>query len=319
MAARSTLTPQPALTQQIERMRRFNRFYTHKIGVLEDGKLYAPFSLAETRVLYELAHRDRVTASDLVRDLGLDAGYLSRMLARFGRQGLVTRKPMREDARQSLLRLTSKGRRTMVPLEAASNRVLEPLLARLSSAERARLSAAMDEIETLLGGASAAKPARPGVILRPHRPGDIGWMVQRHAELYSQEYGWDGSFEALAAEVGAEFLRKFDPSCERAWIAELDGERVGSVFLIRKSKTVAKLRVLIVDPKARGLGVGKALVTECIRFARKAGYKKITLWTNSVLTAARGIYEKAGFRLVASEAHRSFGKDLVGETWELPL
>ncbi len=319
MAVKSARPPRAALMQQVERMRQFNRFYTHKIGVLEDGKLYAPFSLAETRVLYELAHRDRVTASDLVRDLGLDAGYLSRMLGRFTKQGMVTREPAKDDARQNLLQITPKGRRTMAPLEAASNRVLEPLLARLSPAERTRLGAAMDEIESLLGGAASAKPAKPKVILRPHRPGDIGWMVQRHAELYSEEYGWDDSFEALAAEVGAQFLRDFDPTCERAWIAELNGERVGSVFLIRKNKTVAKLRVLIVDPKARGLGVGKALVAECIRFARKVGYKKITLWTNSVLTAARGIYEKAGFKLVASEKHRSFGKDLVGETWDLKL
>ena len=303
------------LERQVLAMRRFNRFYTQKIGVLEDGRLYAPFSLAETRVLYELAHRDRVTASDLVRDLGLDAGYLSRMLRNFAKRGLVARKPAPEDARQSLLTLTAAGRKTFAPLETASQRVLAPLLQRLNPNERAQLAGAMAIIERLLGGGAA----KPEVRLRPHQPGDIGWMVEAHGRLYAREYGWDSSFEALAAEVGAQFLRDYDPQWERAWIAEVDGERMGCVFLIRKSAKVAKLRVLIVDPRARGLGIGKALVDECIRFARQKGYKKITLWTNSVLTAARAIYEKAGFKLVGSEKHRSFGKDLVGETWDLAL
>lgn len=311
--------PQAQVAAQVEAMRRFNRFYTQKIGVLEDGRLYAPFSLAETRVLYELAHRDRVTASDLVRELGLDAGYLSRMLRGFEKKGLVTRRPAPEDARQSLLGLTGAGRKTFAPLENESRKVLQPLLDRLDDAGRAELIGAMDTITRLLGGA-VAQPARPAFVLRPHRPGDIGWMVQRHGELYSREYGFDGTFEALAAEVGAQFLRDYDPSCERGWIAELDsGERVGSVFLIRKSATVAKLRVLLVDPKARGLGIGAALVNECIAFARAKGYRKITLWTNSVLTAARAIYVKAGFKLVSSEKHRSFGQDLIGETWDLKL
>ena len=303
------------LERQVLAMRRFNRFYTQKIGVLDDSRLYAPFSLAETRVLYELAHRDRVTASDLVRDLGLDAGYLSRMLRNFTRRGLVTRKPAPEDARQSLLTLTAAGRKTFAPLETASQRVLAPLLQRLKPDERAQLAGAMATIERLLGGAAA----KPDVQLRPHRPGDVGWMVEAHGRLYAQEYGFDPTFEALAAEVGAQFLRDFDPRCERAWIAEVDGERMGCVFLIRKSAKVAKLRVLLVDPRARGLGIGKALVEACIRFAQQKGYRKITLWTNSVLTAARAIYEKAGFKLVASEKHRSFGRDLVGETWELAL
>lgn len=304
-----------ALDAQILAMRRFNRFYTQKIGVLEDGKLYAPYSLAETRVLYELAHRKRVTASDLVRDLGLDAGYLSRMLRSFSRQGLIAKKPAPEDARQNLLTLTAAGRRTFAPLETASQRVLMPLLEKLTEAERAQLTGAMKTIERLLG----SQDIKPDIRLRQHRPGDIGWMVEAHGRLYAEEYGWDSSFEALAAEVGAEFLRKFDPKFERAWIAEVDGEPMGCVFLIRKSAKVARLRVLIVDPRARGLGIGKMLVDECIRFARLKGYAKITLWTNSVLTAARAIYEKAGFKLVASEAHNSFGKRLVGETWELAL
>jgi DNA-binding MarR family transcriptional regulator/GNAT superfamily N-acetyltransferase len=301
---------------EVEAMRRFNRFYTQKIGLLEGSKLYDPFSLAETRVLYEIAHRDRVTASDLVRDLGLDAGYLSRMLRGFEKQGLVARKAAKEDARQSLLALIAAGRRAFAPQEDVSRRVLSPLLERLQPDQRAELTGAMATITRLLGDA----PAKPAFILRPHRPGDIGWMVQRHGELYTQEYGWDGSFEALAAEVGMQFLRDFDPQWERAWIAELEtGERVGCVFLIRKSTTVAKLRVLIVDPKARGLGIGGALVQACIDFARAKGYRRITLWTNSILLAARAIYVKAGFRLVNSEKHRSFGKTLVGETWELTL
>lgn len=308
----------PDTAAQVERMRRFNRFYTHKIGLLEDSKLYDPFSLAETRVLYELAHRERVTASDLVREFGIDAGYLSRMLRGFEKQGLVTRKASKDDARQSLLTITAAGRRAFAPQEEVSRRVLRPLIERLTPDERAELVGAMDTLTRLLG---EDRPAdRPRFSLRPHRSGDIGWMVQKHGELYAREYGWDSSFEALAAEVGAQFLRDFDPQWERAWIAELDtGERVGCVFLIRKSDTVAKLRVLIVDPKARGLGVGRALVQACIDFAKQKRYRRITLWTNSVLTAARGIYEKAGFELVHSEPHRSFGHDLVGETWELKL
>lgn len=308
----------PDISGQVERMRAFNRFYTHKIGLLEGSKLYDPFSLAETRVLYEIAHRDRVTASDLVRDLAIDAGYLSRMLRGFEKQGLVTRKPAPEDARQSLLALTAAGHKAFAPQEDVSRRVLRPLLERLPAAERARLVDAMDTITQLLAGDTSA--AKPGFRLRPHRAGDIGWMVQKHGELYTEEYGWDSTFEALAAEVGAQFLRDFDPQWENAWIAELDsGERVGCVFLIRKSPTVAKLRVLIVDPKARGLGVGKALVNACIDFARAKGYRRITLWTNSILVAARGIYEKTGFKLVYSEPHESFGQTLIGETWELRL
>lgn len=309
----------PDISGQVERMRSFNRFYTHKIGLLEGSKLYDPFSLAETRVLYELSYRDRVTASDLVRDLGMDAGYLSRMLRGFEKQGLITRKAAKEDARQSVLSLTAAGRRAFAPQEDVSRRVLSPLIERLPAEDRARLVNAMDTITRLLSEEDTP-PVKAGFSLRPHRPGDIGWMVQKHGELYTEEYGWDSSFEALAAEVGTQFLRDFDPAWENAWIAELDsGERVGCVFLIRKSATVAKLRVLIVDPKARGLGVGKALVQACIDFAKLKGYRKITLWTNSILTAARGIYEKTGFRLVHSEPHDSFGQKLIGETWDLKL
>lgn len=317
-----------AVFDQVEAMRRFNRFYTQKIGLLEGSKLYDPFSLAETRVLFELAHRDRVTASDLARDLGMDAGYLSRMLRSFERQGFVTRKPSPEDARQSLLQITAAGRRAFEPQQEVSRRVLRPLIERLRPEQRDALTTAMGTITQLLGNgpvdetaAPAAVPVdKPNFTLRPHRPGDIGWMVQRHGELYAGEYGFDSSFEALAAEVGMQFLRDFDPAWEACWIAELEtGERVGSVFLIRKSAKVAKLRVLLVDPKARGLGVGKALVQACIDFARAKRYETITLWTNSILTAAREIYRKAGFELVASEPHDSFGHKLIGETWDLKL
>jgi DNA-binding MarR family transcriptional regulator/GNAT superfamily N-acetyltransferase len=323
-AVRKSPKPDPAVASleisgQVERMRRFNRFYTHKIGLLEGSKLYEPFSLAETRVLYELSYRDRVTASDLVRDLGIDAGYLSRMLRGFEKQGLISRKAAKEDARQSVLSLTAAGRKAFAPQEDVSRRVLSPLLERLAPEDRARLVGAMDTITQLLSEEDTSA-VKAGFRLRPHRPGDIGWMIQKHGELYTTEYGWDGSFEALAAEVGMQFLRDFDPQWENAWIAELDsGERVGCVFLIRKSATVAKLRVLIVDPKARGLGVGKALVNACIDFARAKGYRKITLWTNSILLAARGIYEKTGFKLVHSEPHNSFGQKLIGETWDLKL
>jgi DNA-binding MarR family transcriptional regulator/GNAT superfamily N-acetyltransferase len=318
-AARKKVTANRDMAAQVERMRSFNRFYTHKIGLLEGSRLYDPFSLAETRVLYELSYRDRVTASDLVRDLGMDAGYLSRMLRGFEKQGLITRKAAKEDARQSVLSLTAAGRRAFAPQEDVSRRVLSPLIERLPAEDRTRLVGAMDTITQLLSEENTSV-VKPGFSLRPHRPGDIGWMVQKHGELYTAEYGWDSSFEALAAEVGTQFLRDFDPKWENAWIAELDsGERVGCVFLIRKSATVAKLRVLIVDPKARGLGVGKALVQACIDFARAKGYRKITLWTNSILTAARGIYEKTGFRLVHSEPHDSFGQKLIGETWDLKL
>lgn len=305
-----------SLEPQIDAVRRFNRLYTQKIGVLEDRRLYAPFSLAETRVLYELAHRERVTASDLGRDLGLDAGYLSRMLRGFVKQGLIAKRPAETDGRQSLLVLTAAGRAAFAPLEDASRRVLGELLTGLSSVERARLTAAMSTIETLLNGTGQAKPP---YLLRPHRPGDIGWVVARHGALYAEEYGWDETFEALVAEIAAAFIRDHDPRVERCWIAEVDGEPVGSVFLVRESATVAKLRLLIVEPRARGLGIGARLVEECIRHARRTGYGRITLWTNSVLTAARAIYVKAGFRLVESAAHHSFGKDLVGEYWELAL
>jgi DNA-binding MarR family transcriptional regulator/GNAT superfamily N-acetyltransferase len=302
--------------QRVAAVRRFNRFYTQKIGVLREGLLNSPFSLTEARVLYELANRDQPTASALGRDLGLDAGYLSRILRRFEKKGLLTRKTSKTDGRQQLLTLTRKGEEAFAPLNTRSRAEIGALLDPLSEAEQVRLVEAMHTIERSLG---AAPEPRTPYLLRPHQPGDMGWVVHRHGALYAQEYGWDETFEALVAEVAAAFIKTYDPKTERCWIAEKDGAIVGSVFLVRKSRTVAKLRLLYVEPKARGLGIGARLATECERFARQAGYRKITLWTNSILHAARHIYEKAGYRLVESAPHRSFGHDLVGETWEKTL
>lgn len=297
-------------------VRRFNRFYTQKIGVLEEGLLKSPFSLTQARVLYELAHRDRPTATELCRDLGLDAGYLSRVLRDFEKRGLVAREPSEADGRQSLLHLSPRGLEAFAPLDARSRDEIGTMLRGLPPGDQRRLVEAMETVEALLG---AGPEARAPYLLRPHRPGDMGWVVQRHGVLYSREYGWDERFEALVASIVARFIERYDPKRERCWIAEKDGENVGSVFVVKQTKTVAKLRLLLVDPKARGLGIGARLVDECVRFARDAGYRKLTLWTNSVLVAARRIYEKAGFRLVHAEPHRSFGQDLVGETWDLDL
>jgi DNA-binding MarR family transcriptional regulator/N-acetylglutamate synthase-like GNAT family acetyltransferase len=297
-------------------VRGFNRFYTRQIGVLDEGLLKSQFSLTQARVLYELAHRENPSASELAKDLGLDAGYLSRILAGFEESGLVRRKRSAADARQSILSLTPKGRRVFAPLDARSSREVGAMLERLEPAERSRLVAAMRTIQALLGG--APQPAVP-YILRPPQPGDFGWVAARHGAIYAQEYGWDEHFEALVAEIVAKFIREFDARRERCWIAEREGVPVGSVFVVRGSDEVAKLRLLLVEPKARGLGIGARLVSECIRFARQAGYRKITLWTNDILTAARRIYEAAGFRLVEETRHHSFGKDLVGQNWELDL
>ena len=302
--------------ERVAAMRRFNRFYTQKIGVLEEGLLDSPFNLSEMRVLYELAHRDRPTATGIGRDLGLDPGYLSRILRRFEGDDLVVRVPAPEDRRQSLLSLTTKGRRAMGVFETRSEKDIGMLLAGLGPADQRRLVEAMQRIQDLLGPAPATSAP---FVLRPHRPGDMGWVIARHGALYAEEYGWTIEFEALVAEIAAAFIRNFDPTAEACWIAERDGENVGSVFVVRQSKTVAKLRLLLVEPKARGFGIGARLVEEALRFARGAGYRKMTLWTNKGLDAARHIYEKAGFELVAEEPHRSFGKDLVGQTFELKL
>jgi DNA-binding MarR family transcriptional regulator/GNAT superfamily N-acetyltransferase len=307
---------QTALAQRVAAVRRFNRFYTQRIGVLEDGHMKSPFSLAEARVLYELAHRDKPVATTLAKDLGLDAGYLSRILHGFRKRGLIARETSRSDGRQSLLSLTERGAKAFAPLDIRTREQIEEMLGSLPAPKQERLVAAMHAVEGLL---DAGPENQAPFILRPHRPGDMGWVVGRHGALYAEEYGWDETFEALVAEIAAEFIRKFDAKRERCWIAERDGENVGSVFLVEASGRVAKLRLLIVDPKARGLGIGARLVDECIRFARAAGYKKIVLWTQSILVSARRIYQEAGFQLAKTEPHKSFGHSLIGEYWELRL
>jgi len=302
--------------QRIAAVRRFSRFYTQKIGALQEGLLASPFSLAEARVLYELAHRDGLAASDLARDLGLDAGYLSRILGRFERKRLLICVRSATDRRKSHLALTAKGRRAFAPLNARSRQEIAAWLGQLPPSEQKALVGAMHAVQLLLG---AVPEAKAPYLLRPHQPGDMGWVIGRHGALYAEEYGWDDTFEALVAEIAAKFIRNFDPKRERCWIAEKDGATVGSVVLVMKSATVAQLRLLLVDPKGRGLGIGQRLVEECIAFARRAGYRKIMLWTNDILHAARHIYEAKGFLLVEEEKHRSFGKDLVGQIWDLKL
>jgi len=300
---------------RISAVRAFNRFYTRQLGVLGQRLLESPFSLSEARVLYELAQRDGAAAKEIGIELDLDTGYLSRIVQKFDDDGLITRKPLPADRRQHQLNLTAKGRQAFAKLDRSSHEEVAKMLRRLSDTDRRRLTAAMATIEDLFGEAHASKPA----ILREPRPGDMGWVVQSHGAQYASEYGFDCSFEALVAEIAAQFLRSFDASRERCWIAEIDGAPVGSVFLVRHDDEVAKLRLLLVEPAGRGQGLGKRLVSECIAFARACGYRKITLWTQSILTPARKIYQDAGFVLVATEPHRSFGQSLIGETWEMKL
>lgn len=302
--------------QRVEAVRRFNRFYTKSIGVLHDGFLRSPFSLTEARVIYELAHHKRSTATELRSGLGLDAGYLSRILRDFEKRGLIDGEPSKTDGRKTVLWLTDRGQGAFATLNARSRNEIGAMVGELSVSDQNRLVKSMHAIEGLLG----VEPERKAsYLLRPHRPGDMGWVVHRHGVLYWQEYGWDEQFEALVAGIVAEFIQHYDPKRERCWMAEMEGEVVGSVFLVKKTEAVAKLRLLLVEPKARGLGIGTRLVNECMRFGRRVGYRKITLWTNSVLEAARHIYERAGFRLVHEEPHHIFGHDLVGQTWELAL
>ena len=301
----------------IQAIRRFNRFYTRQIGVLHEHLLDSEFSLTEVRVLYELAHRDKVIAKDLCLDLGLDRGYLSRMLQDFEARGWITSTPSPADRRSLLLSLTAKGRKIFEPLDRRSSNEVAGMLARLAPQQQEKMLAAIRDLESVLS--PTAGPATQ-YILRQHRPGDMGWVVQRHGALYWQQYHYDERFEALVAEICAEFIQHLDAAREHCWIAEKDGINVGSVFLVRKSDTVAKLRLLLVEPSARGLGIGRHLVDECIRFAREAGYKKIMLWTQSELIAARKIYQGAGFKRIAEEKHESWSrKNLVAETWELKL
>lgn len=306
---------QPISADSVAAVRAFNRFYTRKLGVLDQHLLDSPYSLTEARVLYELAHRDAPSAKEIGAALGLDAGYLSRIVQNFSDKGLITRKPLPADRRQVQLSLTAKGRLAFSRLDQRSRDDIATMLATLGVPRAARLVQAMASIEQLLGDADAA----PAAILRSPRPGDIGWVVQSHGALYAAEYGFDASFEALVAEIAGKFLASFDASRERCWIADIDGRPVGSVFLVRHSDDVAKLRLLLVDPAGRGHGLGQRLVRESIGFARQCGYRKITLWTQSILTTARKIYQDEGFVRVASEAHRSFGQNLTGETWELEL
>ncbi len=352
----------------VQAVRRFNRFYTRQIGVLQEHLLQSEFSLTEVRVLYELAHRPNITAAELCKELGLDRGYLSRMLQSFDKQGWIKATPSPADRRRSFLSLTGKGKKVFAPLDRRSSEEVAAMLDRLPFAQRGNLLAAMGEIENILRaraqtGETAASPYRgenrrprganenspalqrwvqvpkrdqvpegrprsgrsqgettTSYTLRPHRPGDMGWVVQRHGELYWKEYGYDERFEALVAEIVAQFIQTFDPKRERCWIAEKEGEPVGAIFLVKKSKTVAKLRLLLVEPSARGLGIGKRLVSECVNFAGQAGYKKILLWTQSELHAARHLYEQAGFKRIEQTSHQSWGRtDLIAETWELKL
>ncbi len=307
------------LEARIAAVRRFNRFYTQRIGVLGEGLLASPFSLTEVRVLYELAHASveaPPSASALAASLGVDEGYLSRILRGFVQRGWVRRQRSLADARKGLLSLTSSGRKAFAPLDARSHDDVRALLEKLSPGDQAALDASMRTIERVLG---APTDRTAPVVLRQLQPGDIGWVVHRHGMLYAGEYRYDTRFEALVARIVADFVEQFDATQEHCWIAEREGEIVGSVFLVRKSAKVAKLRLLLVEPSARGLGLGARLVDECVRFARDAGYRKIVLWTQSELFAARRIYERAGFRRRAAKPHRSFGRKLVAETWELAL
>jgi DNA-binding MarR family transcriptional regulator/GNAT superfamily N-acetyltransferase len=303
-------------SHRVEAVRRFNRFYTRQIGVLHEKLLRSPFSLTEARVIYELAHYEKTTATELGNELGLDAGYLSRILRGFNKRGLIDKNTSKTDGRQSILWLTEQGQEAFARLNGASRHEFEVMLSDLTEQEQNRLIEAMHTIEGLLG---AQPEHKVSYLLRPHQSGDMGWVVHRHGVLYAQEYGWDEHFEALVADIVSKFIHDYDSKRERCWIAEMNGESVGAVFLVRQSDTVAKLRLLLVEPKARGFGIGSRLVNECIRFAQQVGYKKITLWTNNVLRAARHIYKKAGFRLVFEEPHHSFGHDLIAETWELEL
>jgi DNA-binding MarR family transcriptional regulator/predicted GNAT family acetyltransferase len=313
--------PDLHLAARVAAVRRFNRFYTKKIGVLHERLLKSRFSLAEVRVLYEIAHRKNPTAGELARELNLDAGYLSRMLRGFRSRGFLTKKISDADGRRSHLALTRQGRAAFAPLDMKARLEVAAMLEPLAPGEQNRLIGAMRAIEELLGEElhNERQDRRPTIILRQHQPGDMGWIVHRHGALYAQEHGYNEEFEVLVGEICGHFIRNFDAKRERCWIAEMDGEILGSVFLVKKSATVAKLRLLLVEPKARGLGLGKRLVEECVKFARQVGYKKVTLWTQSDLYAARAIYKKAGFERVAAEPHHSFGLDLVAETWELEL
>jgi len=301
---------------RVAAVRRFNRFYTRQIGLLQEKFLHSAFSLTEMRVLYELAHTPDLTATDLSRALGLDGGYTSRILRKFEERGLIRRTASEQDARSSHLELTAKGRKTFEPLNGASDDQVQTTLAALADTDQNKLVHAMSTIEQVLDG---RVPPKVPFILRPHQPGDMGWIVHRHGALYAREHGWTDEFEALVAEIVAKFIRNFDTRRERCWVAEREGEIVGSVFLVKDSEEVARLRLLLVEPNARGLGIGARLVQECVAFAKHSGYRKIVLWTNDILGSARKIYEAQGFQLIKQTSHRSFGADLIAQDWELDL
>jgi DNA-binding MarR family transcriptional regulator/GNAT superfamily N-acetyltransferase len=305
----------PIPDSRLDAVRRFNRLYTKRIGVVKEGMLGSPWSLAELRVLYELAHRDRASASDLVQELGLDAGYVSRILRRFERTKLLERRTAAHDGRRSDITLTAAGRKAVAALEDRSRAEVAEVLDGLSPEAQSKLLAAMRTIEELLAG----RPQPSTLVLRPPRPGDLGWIVHRHGVLYADEWGYDERFEGMVAGIAAAFIRDFDPRRERCWMAERDGETVGCIALVQKSRTVAQLRLLLVEPSARGLGVGKRLVEECVRFARQAGYRRMTLYTHNTLHAARHLYREAGFRVVREEPDESYGRGVVAETWDLDL
>lgn len=304
--------------ERINAVRHFNRFMTRQIGALREGLLHSPYSLTESRILFEIATNEDPAASSLAQELGLDAGYLSRILARFEEKGLIKKERSAKDARQRILKLTPEGEKAFSKLNERSYNEIAELLGKLSESEQQQLINAMKTVEGLISKNESLKFSGP-YFLRQHEPGDMGWVVHKHGLLYSQEYGWDERFEALVSQIAADFINNYNPKRERCWIAEMNGEIVGSIFVVEGSEDTAKLRLLIVDPKARGLGLGSQLVEECINFSKQAGYKKLVLWTNSVLKEARLIYQKKGFQLVKEEKHHSFGHDLVGETWELLL
>ncbi len=301
---------------QVARVRAFNRFHTRLVGALDRRILNSPHSLTESRILFEIAHCRDLTAAALAKTLRLDPAYLSRVLARLAALGLVDKRPSASDGRASTLRLTRAGRAAFDGLDRAADAEAAATLEPLSRARRAKVAAAM---ATIMAELSAGPAAEPPIVIRGHAPGDVGWIVHRHGVLYAAEYGWDETFEGLVAEIAGHFLNAYDPARERCWVAEREGEILGSVFVVDAGDGVAKLRLLYVEPNARGSGLGRRLVDEALRFAARAGYRKMTLWTNDILIAARRVYEATGFRLVASEPHRSFGKALVGETWEKNL
>lgn len=306
------------IEQRADSVREFNRFYMSRIGVLGDVFLDTEYSVSEVRLLYELAYRDRPTASKIGEALGLDPAYLSRTLRKFEKQGLVTTVPG-ADRRCRLLTLTPAGRKAFAPLEKKARSAIVDMLQPLSAEEQERMIESMRAIRVLLGDPSTAAEKQGLYLIRPPRPGDLGWVVHRHGALYAEEYGYDERFEGLVAGVISDFARRQDPKRERCWIAERDGAIVGSVFLLAQSKTVAQLRLLFVEPNARGVGLGRRLVDEAIRFARAAGYQRIRLWTQSELKPARKLYQSAGFEIVDEEAHESFGRKLQAEVWELKL